>query len=81
MRLHIGIIIACVCVRARFLVSDLAAHPEAEALVLPGDTSNDGHGADPQRFTKLKGLLLDLLGQLTGGGQDHCIRTLVRVLH
>ena len=58
----------------------LAAHPQAEALVLPGDSSNHGHRADAQRLPELDGLLLDLLGQLSGGSQDDGVGALVRLL-
>lgn len=58
----------------------LAAHPETEALVLSGDSTNHGHGANAEWFPELYGLLFDLLGQLTSRGQDDSIRTLIRVL-
>ena len=59
----------------------LAAHPETEALVLSGDSSNHSHRTDAERFTKLNGLLFNLLCQLTSGSQDHSIWTLIRVLN
>ncbi len=55
----------------------LTAHPETEALVLSGDSSDHSHCADAERFTKLYGLLFNLLRQLTSWGQNHSIRTLV----
>lgn len=55
----------------------LTAHPEFEPLVLSGDSSDHSHRSDAERFTKLYGFLFDLLRQLTGGGQDHSVRTLV----
>lgn len=58
----------------------LTAHPETEALVLSGDSTNHSHGANAERFPELYGLLFDLLSQLTSRGQDDSIRTLVRVL-
>lgn len=58
----------------------LAAHPQAEALVLAGDSSNHSHRADAQRLPKLDGLLLNLLGQLSGGSQDDGVGALVRLL-
>lgn len=59
----------------------LTAHPETEALVLSGDSSNYSHCTDAERFTKLYGFLLNLLRQLTSRGQDHSVRTLIRVLN
>lgn len=58
----------------------LTAHPETEALVLSGDSTNHSYGANAERFPELYGLLFDLLSQLTSRGQDDSIRTLVRVL-
>lgn len=58
----------------------LTAHPETEALVLSGDSTNHSYRANAEGFPKLYGLLFDLLGQLTSRGQDHSIRTLIRVL-
>lgn len=55
----------------------LTAHPETEALVLSGDSSDHSHCADAERFAELYGLLFDLLRQLTSRGQDHSIRTLI----
>lgn len=55
----------------------LAAHPEAEALVLSGDSSDHSYCADAERFTKLYSLLFNLLRQLTSWGQDHSVRTLI----
>lgn len=55
----------------------LAAHPETEALVLSGDSSNHSHCADAERFSKLNGLLFNLLRQLTSRGQDDSVGTLV----
>lgn len=59
----------------------LTAHPETEALVFSGDSSNHSNRTDPQGFTKLQGLLFNLLSQLTGRGQDHSVRTLVWVFN
>lgn len=58
----------------------LTAHPQTEALVLSGDSTNHSHRANAEGFPKLYGLLFDLLGQLTSRGQDDSIRTLIRVL-
>lgn len=55
----------------------LAAHAEPEALVLAGDAANHGHCADAQGFPKFDGFLLNLLCQLTGGGQDDGVGPLV----
>lgn len=63
------------------LMFHLTAHPETEALVLSGDSSNHSHRADAKRFTKLYGLLFNLLRQLTSRGQDHSIWTLIRVFN
>lgn len=57
----------------------LTAHPETETLVLSGDSSNHGHGADAERLAELYGLFFDLLRQLTGRRQDDSVGTLVRV--
>lgn len=53
---------------------------QLEALLLSGNASNDGHHSDTQALAKLVGLLLDLLSQLTSGGQDDGIGTLVSIL-
>lgn len=63
------------------LMFHLTAHPETEALVLSGDSSNHSHRADTERFTKLNGLLFNLLCQLTSRGQNHSIWTLIRVFN
>lgn len=57
----------------------LTAHPETETLVLSGDSSNHGHGADAKRLAELYGLFFDLLSQLTGWRQNDGVGTLVRV--
>lgn len=59
----------------------LTAHPETEALVLSGDSTNHSHRANAKRFPELDGLLFNLLGQLTSRSQDDSIRTLIRVLN
>lgn len=59
----------------------LTAHSETEALVLSGDSTDHSHSADAERFSKLYGLLFNLLRQLTSRGQDHSIRTLVWVFN
>lgn len=64
-----------------FCMFHLATHPETEALILSGDSSNHSHRTDAERFTKLNGLLFNLLCQLTSGSQDHSIWTLIRVLN
>lgn len=53
---------------------------QLEALLLSGNASNDGHHSDTQALAKLVGLLLDLLSQLTSGGQDDGVGTLVSIL-
>lgn len=50
-------------------------------MVLAGDASDHSHCADAQRLPKLDGFLLNLLGQLSGGGQDDGVGTLVRLLN
>lgn len=55
----------------------LTAHPETEALVLSGDSSDHSHGTDTEWFTKLYRLLFNLLCQLSSRCQDHSIRSLV----
>lgn len=65
------------CDFIRWLMFHLTAHPETEALVLSGDSSNYSHCTDAKRFAKLYGLLFNLLCQLASWGQDHSIRTLV----
>lgn len=59
----------------------LTTHPETETLVLSGDSSDHGHGADAERLAKLYGLFFDLLRQLAGRRQDDGVGTLVRVLN
>lgn len=59
----------------------LTTHAQPEALVLTWDATNNSHCADAQGFSKLDGLFLDLLGQLTGGGQDDGIGALIRLLN
>lgn len=57
--------------------TNLTTHAQPEALVFSGDAANDSHSADAQRLPKLDGLFLNLLSQLTSGGQDDGIRALV----
>ena len=57
---------------------NLAAQPQLEALLLTRQTADNRPGANPQRLAKLVGLLLDLLGQLTGGRHDNGVGALVR---
>lgn len=56
---------------------NLTAHAQPEALVFSGDAANDGHSADAQWLPKLDGLFLNLLSQLTSGGQNDGVRALV----
>lgn len=62
-------------------MSHLTTHPETEALVLPRDTSNHSYCSDAKWFTKLYGLLFNLLCQLTSGSQDDSVWSLIRVLN
>jgi hypothetical protein len=58
---------------------DLAAHPQPETLLFSAETSDDDHGADPQRLSELDGFLFDLLREFTSGGQDDGVGTLIGV--
>lgn len=62
-------------------VLHLTAHPQTETLVLSGDSSNYSYCANAERFSKLYGLLFNLLRQFTSWGKDHSIRSLIRVLN
>lgn len=59
--------------------ANFATKAYLEALLLPGQPTDHGHGPDPEGFAELHRLLLDLLGQLTGRRHDHRIRALVYV--
>ncbi len=63
------------------LRSHLTTHPEFEPLILSGYSTDHSHCPDPQRFAEFNRLLLYLLRQLTSGGQNDSIWSLIGVLN
>merc|ERR550519_881100 len=60
---------------------NFTTQPQFEALLLPGQTSNDSHRPDAERTSKFDSFLLNLLGQFTSGRHDDGVGALVSLLH
>ena len=74
---HQIVVINAVHHSARRSDDDLHSFAQSEALVLDGLPAHHGHCAEVGELGQLDALLLDLLGQLSGGGHYHRQRSLV----